>query len=497
MNKPNLLFIMTDQHSIRGVGAYGNSEVKTPHIDGLARDGVIFRNVICPSPVCVPARAALSAGKQCHRIEAWDNGAPLRSDEPTFLHHLVAAGYTTTAAGKVHFIGPDQTHGFQERLTPEIYPADMLWIDDWDQGLTRDGGNTRDRVAEGGIIDWTSELAYDEQTQFRALERLRQTAQTDNPEPFFLFVSFTNPHDPFQTTQEYWDRYDDVYIQLPDHWNQDASTLSPMNQWVQKHHDLWQPVDRDDALRSRRGYYGNCSYVDDKVGALLAELERLGLRENTVVFFGSDHGEMLGEHGMWFKRTFYEGSANVPLIMSLPGGQHAGRVIDSTVSLLDVYPTLLDLAGADIPGDIDGQSLMPLASGAHKGRDEAFCEFYGDGVLAPCRMIQRGGYKLVYTHQQKGELYDLDDDPQEMNNLIDSPDHAQVRDELLARLLENWDPDEIDRRVRASQKRRRFIANVRLDNGHPWEFTLPPVGTAEHAYIKPRVGAGTPLNEDI
>ena len=211
----------------------------------------------------------------------------------------------------------------------------------------------------------------------------------------------------------------------------------------------------------------------------------------------TDLGEMLGEHGMWFKRTFYEGSANVPLIMSLPGGQHAGRVIDSTVSLLDVYPTLLDLAGADIPGEIDGQNLMPLASGAHKGRDEAFCEFYGDGVLAPCRMIQRGGYKLVYTHQQKGELYDLDDDPQEMNNLIDSPDHAQVRDELLARSLENWDPDEIDRRVRASQKRRRFIANVRLDNGHPWQFTLPPVGTAEHAYIKPRVGAGTLLNEEI
>ena len=473
-NQPNILFIMSDQQSIRGVGAYGNAEVKTPHIDALARAGVLFRRAVCPSPICVASRAAFVTGKHIHRIEAWDNGAPFGCDEPTFLHHLAAAGYRTAAAGKLHFIGPDQTHGFHERLTPDVYPADMVWIDDWDQPVTRDGGNNRDRVAEGGIIRWSHSRDYDENVQFRSLEYLRSASMGRKAQPFFLFVSFTHPHDPYQTTREYWNRYEGVDIRLPSHWDQDVRTLSPMNQWVQRHHDLEEPVRREDALRSRRAYYGNCSYVDDKVGELLRELARQGLADNTVVFFASDHGEMLGEHGMWSKRTFYEASAAVPLMMRWPDGRFAGRQVDSVVSLLDVYPTLLDLAGARVPGDLDAQDLIPLAAGETPGRDEAFCEYDSDGVLAPCRMIRRGRYKLCYAYGQTNELFDLDADPEELNNLIDSPPHAAIAQDLLARLTATWDPSDIDRRVRASQKRRRFIARVRLDGGYPWQFICDP-----------------------
>ncbi|MCX7015874.1 MAG: sulfatase-like hydrolase/transferase, partial [Candidatus Sumerlaeota bacterium] len=337
-----------------------------------------------------------------------------------------------------------------------------------------DGGNNRDRVAEGGIVGWSRSRDYDENVQSRSLEYLRAAARGGKAQPFFLFVSFTHPHDPYQTTREYWDRYEGVDIRLPAHWNQDSRTLSPMNQWVQTHHDLHEPVRAEDALKSRRGYYGNCSYVDDKVGELLRELERRGLANNTVVFFASDHGEMLGEHGMWSKRTFYEGASAVPLMMRWPDGRFAGRQVDSVVSLLDVYPTLLELARRPVPGDLDAQSLIPLAAGEAPGRDEAFCEYDGDGVLAPCRMIQRGRYKLSYAYGQKSELFDLEADPDEMHNLIDSPRHAAIRDELLTRLLETWDPAEMDRRIRASQKRRRFIARVRLDGGYPWQFVCEP-----------------------
>jgi choline-sulfatase len=496
MKQPDILFIMSDQHAVRGVGVYGNPQVKTPHIDALSREGVLFRNAVCPSPICVASRAALLAGKHPHRIEAWDNGTVLRCDEPTVMHHLLGAGYTTVASGKCHFIGPDQLHGFQRRLTPDIYPAEMIWVDDWDRPLTRDGGNNRDRVAEAGVMRCNRSLAYDERTAFLALEHLRDLGGSQNRPPFFLFVSFTNPHDPYQTTREYWDRYEEVDIALPDHWNQPAGDLSAMNQWLQTHHDLLQPVEREDALRARRAYYGNCSYIDDKVGEFVRELERQDLSENTVVIFASDHGEMLGEHGMWSKRTFYNGSAGVPLIIRFPGRRWAGRTVESAVSLLDINPTLLDIAGAPPPVDVDGQSLLPLAAGTAGGRTEAFCEYEGDGVLSPCRMIQSGRHKLCYAHGQKGEFYDLFEDPEEMNNLIDSPAHAPVRDRLLKRLLEGWEAAAIDAQVRASQKRRRFIETVRLKSLDQWGYSA--------AGLKPReinrnrtVGCGTPRENDI
>ncbi|OPZ13570.1 MAG: Choline-sulfatase [candidate division BRC1 bacterium ADurb.BinA364] len=491
MEKPNILFIMSDQHSIRGVGCYGDTGVRTPHIDALARTGVRFSNVVCPSPICVAARAALFAGKHPHRIGAWGNAGALDCDEITFMHHLLAAGYSTTAAGKCHFIGPDQEHGFQERLTPDIYPAEPVWIDDWDQPLTRDGGNNRDRVAEAGVIHWNASRDYDEEAAHRARERLRQIAAGDFPQPFFLYVSFTHPHDPYQTTQEYWDRYEGVDLRLSPHWNQDARTLSTMNQWVQRHHDLLDPVDPGDALRARRAYFGNCSYVDDKVGELVAELERQGLRENTAVLFASDHGEMLGEHGMWSKRTFYEGSAHVPLILNIPEFEPKSRVLDPVVSLLDLYPTLLDLAGAPPAEGLDGQSLLPLARGETRGRNEAYCEYTGDGVLAPCRMILRGSRKLCYTYGQNGELFDRQADPQEMTNVWDAAEYAWARDELLARLQGGWNATEIDRRVREAQKRLRFLASVRLRHLPQWGYRT--AGRAPHSLPRDLpIGCGVP-----
>ena len=495
MKQSNILLIMSDQHSVRGVGAYGNAEVKTPNIDALARGGVLFRNALCPSPICVASRAAFFAGKHPYRIEAWDNAAPLRCDEPTFLHHLLAAGYTTAGSGKCHFIGPDQLHGFQERLTPDIYPAEMIWVDDWDAPITRDGGNNRDRVAEAGVAPWNHSMAYDERAAFLALERLREFGAVKNRPPFFMFVSFTNPHDPYRTTPEYWNRYEGVDIRLPDHWNQPAANLSPMNRWVQTHHDLLRPVEREDALRARRAYYGNCSYIDDKVGEFIRELERQGLREETAIIFTSDHGEMLGEHGMWSKRSFYRGSASVPLIINFPGGHYAGRTVESSVSALDIYPTLLGIAGAPTPRDIDGQGLLPLAAGTAKGRDEAFCEYEGDGVLAPCRMIQSGPFKLCHTHGQQGELYDLSEDPEEMNNLNKSPMHAPIRDRLLKRLLDGWDGAAIDAQARASQTRRRFLEAVRLKHLEQWGYCAAGQQPRQINRNRP-VGCGTPREND-
>lgn len=489
MSKPNILFIMTDQQSTRGVGAYGGPAI-TPNIDAMASGGVRFENVACPSPICVTSRSSFICGKHPHRNDIWDNGSPFACDEITLPYRLAAAGYRTLAAGKLHFIGADQLHGFHDRLTPDVYPADMLWVDDWDNPMTRDNGNNRDRVAEAGVIPWSPTFDYDEHVMFRSLEWLRLHARQkpEEREPFFLFVGLTNPHDPYQTLQELWDRYEGVDIELPENWDQPFDELSQMSQWIQMHHDLAVPVKREDAIRARRAYFANCSYIDDKVGLLVAELERLGLRDNTIIFFVSDHGDTLGAHGGWSKRMFYEGSVKVPMIAQFPHGENAGRVVNTPVSLLDVYPTLLEIADAPVPDDIDGVSLMPLATGSTTERGDVFSEFCADGVLSPCRMIQRGNYKLNYCHGHKGELFDLAADPNEMKNLIDDPAHAVIRDELLAKIMENWNPDEIDRRIRESQKRRRALAEIRLNHeGYPWKFVTPGRGPEE---LRKGIGIG-------
>lgn len=488
--QPNILFIMSDQHSVRGVGAYGESCVKTPNIDALASSGVRFSNTVCPSPICVVSRASFFCGKHPHRIGVWDNGSPFSCDEPTIAYHLAAAGYETVAAGKLHFIGPDQLHGFHNRLTPDVYPADMLWVDDWDRPMTHDNGNNRDRVSEAGVVVWSPTFEYDESVAHNSIEWLRSYACRDNndKDPFFLFVSFTSPHDPYQTLRELWDRYEDCDIDLPDNWNQPYESLSQMNQWVQQHHDLIEPVKREDALRAVRAYYANCSYVDDKVGSLVREVERLGLRDDTIVVFASDHGDMLGEHGAWSKRMFYEGSVKVPLVINFNQGNHAGKLVDVPVSLLDLFPTFMDFAGTDIPDDLDGASLLQFIENPNMQHTPVYGEFCADGVLSPCRMVMDNNYKLSYCHGNTGELYDIANDPMEMTNLINDLKFASVQKDLTDKVLKGWDPEKIDAVIRESQKRRRLIAQIRLEHhGYPWQFSTAARGPRE---LRKGIGIG-------
>ena len=469
----NIILLMADQLSTRALSAYGNpGAAATPHLDELAARGTVFNNAYCNSPLCVPARAALCTGRLPNRIRLYDNGSELPATVPTFMHHLRAAGWSTALSGKMHFVGPDQLHGFEERLVADIYPSGVDWTPDWSRGVYGNPGASAVRLRRSGPCPTpTIEMRYDDTVQERALTWLRARVAARQTKPFFLCASFTHPHDPFIITETYWNRYRDDDIPPPQ--APPDPQPHPFNRWINAHHELDRFVpDAEQTHRSRRAYYGMISYVDDKVGEWMEALDSLGLMDETLVLFTSDHGEMLGEHGMWFKRTFFDAAAKVPLIVAGPGAK-AGRRIGETVSLVDLFPTLLECAGVpSVAGDLDGRTLAPLLDGDPRGaRDMAFCEYCGEGPVAPMRFIRKGTHKYVHVHGQSPLLFDLLRDPLEQHNLADNPEWAAIAQSLTRELCADWDPEQALADIQRSQRERLLVGKaLRIGKVHPWDW---------------------------
>ena len=485
MGEPNILLIMADQMPAATVGAYGHPVVRTPNLDRLAGEGVLFEACYCNSPLCVPSRASMVTGQLPWRIGAYDNGTELPAQVPTFIHHLRRAGYHTVASGKMHFIGPDQLHGLDERLTTDIYPSGFHWTPDWTAGVVRNPGSSVEKLTRSGPCRWSMQLDYDEEVRFRSLERLRALADADGP--FFFWASFTHPHQPYLITQEYWDRYDHDAIDLPAAPPVPLDEMHPYNRWIQQHHSVDRfPPSEETVRTARHAYYGMISYLDDQVGALLTELARLGLDEDTVVLFVADHGDMMGEHGMWSKRTFYDWSARVPMIARWPGRWEAGRRAGETVSLVDLFPTLLDLAGLDdldaTTAEVDGHSLRPLLEGG-AWNHPAICEYAGEGTLHPMRTVCRGRHKYVYVHGEAPLLFDLESDPLEQTDLAGQSEVAEIEAELRDIALADWDPDQIERDVIASQQVRKIILEAQA-TGTPVSWDHQPFFDASQQYVR-------------
>ena len=487
---PNVLMIMADQLAPQYLGAYGHPVVKSPRIDALAQRGVLFESAYSNCPICAPSRASMCTGCYVGRIGAFDNGADFPSCVPTFMHHLRRAGYEVALSGKAHFIGPDQWHGFQRRLTPEIYPAGFNWTPDWSLGAYHNPGTAVDQLRDAGLCDWSMQLDYDEEVRFRALEALRDFARRrDHGPPFFLCASFTHPHEPFIITRRWWDLYGDDQIAPPAAPPVPLDEMHPYNRWLQVHHmvDVYPPRE-DDVQRARHAYYGMISYFDSLVGDLVDELERLGLAQDTVVVLTADHGEMLGEHGMWFKRTYFEPSVRVPLIFAGADRVASGRRVQETVSLVDLMPTLLEIAGLDdreeIEPDLDGDSLCGFLSGeSWPWKDHALAEYYSEGVLRPMRMAVSGRLKYVHVHGEADQLFDLAHDPHELANVLDQPAYADRLARLRRLVHADWDAESTTRQVLESQRRRRQILEA-LSTGPPQAWDARPDFPAHEQYVR-------------
>ena len=497
-NPGNVLVLMVDQLAAQWLPAYGDSVVDAPCVESLAQHAVVFDAAYCASPLCAPSRAALLCGRFASRLGVYDNAAELPATVPTLVHHLRGAGYRALLAGKMHFVGPDQLHGFEQRLTTDIYPASADWVPDWNRPVSDalPWYHTMESVLTPARCLASMQTDYDDEVCFQASRALRDLARAraaGDERPFLLVVSFTNPHDPWEIPGRYWDRYDARAIPLPGVPAVPEERLDPHSARlrVMCGADRVEPSD-EQIRRARHGYYAAISYVDERIGELLSVLSATALDASTWVVLTSDHGEFLGERGLWYKMSFLEPSARVPLIVRPPGGEDSARRVRAPVSLLDLAPTLLELSGFDrdsvLAAEMDGSSLAPLVRDAPRAtetRSPVICEYHAEGVLAPAAMIREGPLKLIVCESDPDQMFDLANDPKELVNLAGEPTYAEDLARLRLELERRLDLAAIGECVRASQRDRRHVSRG-LAHGAPTSWDYEPRVDASIQYVRAR-----------
>ena len=477
-DRPHILLVMVDQLAAPFLRAYGHTVTRTPTIDRLAEGGVLFRSAYSPSPLCGPSRASLMTGALPSRTGVYDNAAELPSSIPTFAHYLRLEGYRTCLCGKMHFVGADQLHGFEERLTTDVYPGDFGWTPDWSRPDERVDWwyHNTSSVREAGVAEITNQLEYDDEVAFTAIRRLYDYARYEREAPLLLCVSFTHPHDPYVARQRHWDLYADDEIDAP------AVPARPVEQLDPHGRRLWHAAAMgddeitDNEIRdARHGYYASLSYVDERIGEVLAAFKACRLADDTIVMFVSDHGDFLGEHGLFFKMSFREHASRVPLIVHAPG-RFAPRLVRQPVSLVDVLPTLADLARPGLSNrlarPVDGRSLVPLLEGAPEEADATILgEYVAECVPAPMVMTRRGRWKFVHVPGDPDQLFDLESDPLELTNCAEDDAYEAEARAFLEDTRRTWDLEALDRDVRASQQARLTVFDA-LSQGtrYPWDF---------------------------
>ncbi len=484
MKPQNILIIMVDQLN----GTFfpdGPAEwLHAPNLKALAARSVRFANTYTASPLCAPGRASFMTGQLPSRTKVYDNAAEFTSAMPTYAHHLRRAGYWTCLSGKMHFVGPDQMHGFEERLTTDIYPADFGWTPDYRKPGERIDWwyHNMGSVTGAGVAEISNQMEYDDEVAYNACAKLYDLARGKDARPWCLTVSFTHPHDPYVARRKYWDLYEDCEHLLPDVGAMPYDQHDPHSKRIFDAND-WRSFDitEENIRRSRRAYFANISYLDDKVGEMMQILEDTG--QEAVVVFVSDHGDMLGERGLWFKMSFFEGSSRVPLMIAAPGLKP--QRIDTPVSTIDVAPTLCDLANVsmqEVAPWLDGQSLLPLANGQGRSAPVAM-EYAAESSYAPMVSLRSGKWKYNRCALDPDQLFDLEADPHELTNLADDPAHADTLHSLRAESESRWDLADFDAQVRQSQACRREVYEA-LRNGEysPWDYQ--PLQKASERYMR-------------
>jgi arylsulfatase A-like enzyme len=454
MRKPNILFIMTDQQRADCVGCYGNPIIRTPNLDGIAREGVRFVNAYSSTPTCTPARAAILTG-----LSPWHHGmlgyGKVAERYPFELPRAMAdAGYYTFAIGKLHYHPQRNYHGFHGALLDESGRVESPgFISDYRQWFKK---NAPDLDPDATGIGWNSYLS----SPYALPEELHPTRWTgdravefienyDRDQPFFLKVSFARPHSPYDPPKRFWDMYDEDKIPPPH-----------MGDWARKYASIDDPKDLnlwhgdlgiEQVRRSRRGYYGNVTFIDEQIGRILKALESRGFVDSTFILFTSDHGDMLGDHHLWRKSYAYEGSAHIPMIIRWPEKlvpqAQRGITLSNPVELRDILPTFLDAAGARIPKQIDGKSLLTLMRNAgSKWRgwidlEHATC-YAKENVWTG---LTDGCWKYIYhAYQGAEQLFDLRNDPWELHDLSKDSSYSSTlklwRERMIEHLSERGEP---------------------------------------------------------
>ena len=485
---PNILLIMADQLAPQFTGAYGHPVVKTPHMDALAARGMRFDSAYCNSPLCAPSRFSFMAGQHITSICAYDNASEFPSSVPTFAHYLRQMGYRTSLSGKMHFVGPDQLHGFEERVTTDVYPSDFAWTPDWEQPDERIDKwyHNMESVKEAGVAATTFQLEFDEEVAFFARRKLMDYA-CHSATPFCMVASFIHPHDPYVARPEFFNLYSPDEIDMPanrfSYDEQDDFSKRLMDGMEAS----TKPATDDEIRNARHAYYANVSYFDSKIGELVRTLDEIGELDNTIIIITADHGDMLGERDLWYKMNFFEHSGRVPMIMAGPG--IAQGQIDTPCSLVDILPTMVDIASSTgiakpVYGQpIDGRSLMPMATSGKGDDGDAIGEYCAEMTGNPVYMIRRGDYKYIHCDGDAPLLFDIKNDPAELNNLAQAPSHKEISDAFAQEVQSRWDSDKIKSDVIAKQKQRTAVFEA-MQQGKRVDWDYNPPRDASNEYVR-------------
>jgi len=477
--RANVLLIMSDQHNARVMGCSGDVAAHTPALDALAARGVRFESAYCPFPLCGPSRMSFMTARLPGRIDCLDNASQLCSDIPTFAHAFSAAGHETVLAGRMHFVGPDQRHGFRQRLLSDVTTA---WVNRaWDLEpvlgeLDDTPGYSAQSILKSGP-GRTGYHAYDEAVTRAAVDWLDARAARRSDEGFLLVVGYVSPHPPYVAPP---DLFDLCQGRVPVLLAGDcpADCLHPELRAQRTLADGPPRVTDDDRMRARTAYYGLCTFLDRQVEQVLAALDRGGWRDHTIVVYTSDHGDQIGRHGLWWKSTFYEGSVGVPLIIAGPGSP-AGLTVSANVSLMDVGPTLLDMLEMPPMPLVDGRSFRCLLEGrSHLWPDLALAEGFSTSRRpCPMRMVREGPWKLNYYAGHRPELFNVAHDPDEFRDHFEDPGCAPILARLTAVALRDWNPDALALRMEARDRElsliRAHLQRERPAEPDPLWFTEP------------------------
>lgn len=480
----NLLFVFSDQHARHVTGCYGEEVVATPNIDRLAAEGVTFDGAYCPSPICVPSRMAMLTGRWPVRQACWTNDDILPSNLPTWLHAMGAGGHRPVLIGRMHAIGPDQLHGYAEREIGEHSP-NYPGVPRHDLGVLAGANDPDPRSLSASGPGRSAYEAKDEAVVAAAVDWLRERAPAEaRAGGFCLSVGLMLPHPPYVADPETFARYEG---RVPPPRLAPPAEEHPFFAWWRRDREI-AGADPAAVARARTAYWALVERMDAMIGRLIGTLEALGLLDDTLVVYASDHGDHVGERGLFWKHTFYEESAAVPLVMRLPGVLPAGERRAGVVNLVDLAQTMLEALGAPLLPNADGRSFWPLArDGTAAWRDETFCEYCTDpvpywtgGRAVQQRMIRSGRYKLSVYDGDPPLLFDLAADPDETTDLSRDPAHADILARLDRRIRTDWDPAAVREAMAAARRDKDILAawarHVRPVSRHVWEFD-PAINT--------------------
>lgn len=451
MSQSNLLILFSDEHQARAMGCAGHPFVQTPNLDRLAARGQRFTNAYTPSPICVPARASLATGQYVHKLRLWDNAMPYTGEQPGWGHALQAAGIPVESIGKLHYRSEDDPNGFDAEHIPMMVAGGvgMVWasIRDAEQRWSPDKRMLGDTIGPGE----SNYTRYDRSVTERTQEWLQSRQQMDSETPWCLYVGLVAPHFPLVVPQQYFDLYPPESMPAVKRHPRDGFERHP---WVELQNAFMDSEARfkDEAERisAMSAYYGLCTWLDSNVGAILQTLEDCGFGDNTTILYSSDHGDNVGARGLWGKSVMYEEAAAVPLIMAGPSIEPG--ICETPVSLVDMAETVFDHFNVSDATHRPGQPLTEIAASPKDPSRVVFSEYHAAGAVSGAYMVRKGRWKYIHYVGFDPELFDLEEDPEELTDRAHDPAYATIVEEMRAALAEICDADAVNKQAHADQK---------------------------------------------